>query len=108
MSLGTQSSEGLCVRFDNDIRFDAHGLALRVGRSEALQELLNRGRPALRVVAAFVRAHTSLDELDLRTAWGMLFNEFKLQLQVDGRVIEYDDTAGWLTWADSMLTEGAA
>lgn len=97
-----QSDAVLCVRFDNDIRYDAHSLSARIQRSDAGKRLHRRGRPALRVIAIHLKCHEALSP-DLAYAWCSLLHRFEIDLDPKQTAPQQlSDTAGWIAWAERL------
>lgn len=101
----------LCTQFDRDIKFDAHGTIIKVGRSRAGKELTERCQEAFSDIVAHLANHPELDQFDLANAWCWLLANIKDGLDPHGELPGYSPTEEkskpafehWLAWARKFV-----
>ena len=67
VNIVTRATAGLLDRFEKDMRYDAHGTVIKVNRSDAGEELRQRGQETIplikdRIQALSAAAQTPVDE----------------------------------------------
>ena len=70
----------LISQFENDVRYDAHSLPLKVGRSDAFNELIRRGKTNLTTIGEHIRDNFTKPpvnevEWEVLQAWLFFLNE---------------------------------
>lgn len=106
----------LIAGFEREVRFDAHSVHAKVGRSEHGQELRRAGRAALGAIAAHLEATQPVTgpeaipgvEADVRTAWGLLLRWIGTDVECTRGWPETlgEDMPGWVAWARANAVAG--
>lgn len=93
----------LIVEFEQDIRFDCHGLIIRFGRSRAMQELVSRNRDSLQLIIDHLTVNPPNSTQDLSLAWCWLLQQIEVMIDSDGGPCDLHSVAGWIVWAQRMV-----
>jgi hypothetical protein len=95
------SDSQLFERFEKDIIYDAHGFIQRFERSNAQEELFQRGKEILRPVIDHLLAQ--LPQGDLRIAWTRLLNRIEIKIDPEkSGPRDLRNVRGWIRWAEKF------
>jgi hypothetical protein len=101
----------LIDKFESNIRYDAHSLPFKVGRSDAFKELVKRGKTSLTAIGEHIRDNfankppTNEVDWDVFKAWLFFLNEFIDEKPYDSIDIPPEEQ-DLILWANACLKEG--
>lgn len=102
---GGRTASELCDEFENDIRYDAHSLQARIGRSKAGEQLIALGVSAFAAIVRHngSRKSTSLPAIDeeVDTAWCTILAAIKRNIEPNGEAPS--SLQRWLVWASERV-----
>jgi hypothetical protein len=93
----------LVHRFENDIIFDCHSLAIKTSRSQSSKDIIREGPAALATITEHLkhfRAPKGAEVFDseLRHAWGILLSWLCKEHGLQNYPASQRDFNGWVGW----------
>ncbi len=89
----------LIQHYEDDINYDAHGLIIRMCRSDACKEMCKRGKSVLGAIADHLTKVNHNPESDIGYAWSWALGAISNAIRVKDTPLKYRDISAWIAWA---------